>query len=269
MLLKELREKPHLSASSLTTYQDCSLLYKFSRIDKIPPEFKSDSLVFGTCIHSVTAEIYQNRMYGIEFCLKEVHESFKKHWTLLAMDNQEIRFADGKDFQSYLADGLELLSVYYENRPDDKLQIISIEEPFQLFIDGCDIAIIGSTDFVALDEAGNLIIVDTKTSSKSYSKSDVENNFQLTLYQMALKNAGFADRDILLRFDCLVKTKIPKFEQYYTTRSVEDEKRAIRKIKAVHQAIQKEVFIPNDTSWRCKNCAYKSACDEWFLQGAI
>jgi putative RecB family exonuclease len=39
------------------------------------------------------------------------------------------------------------------------------------------------------------------------------------MYQIAAKQNGFADREILLRFDALIKTKTPKFEQYWTTRS--------------------------------------------------
>jgi len=30
---------------------------------------------------------------------------------------------------------------------------------------------------------------------------------QLTVYQMSAKANGFKDRDILLKFDCLIKTK--------------------------------------------------------------
>jgi putative RecB family exonuclease len=35
------RARPHLSASSVGDYIDCGLLYRFGRVDKIKPEFKS------------------------------------------------------------------------------------------------------------------------------------------------------------------------------------------------------------------------------------
>ena len=84
---------------------------------------------------------------------------------------------------------------------------------------------------------------------------------------MAAKANGFSDREVLLKFDCLVKTKNPKFEQYYTTRTETEELRLIRKIQRVWEGISKGVFIPNDTGWKCKTCPYKKACDEWFLNG--
>ena len=63
------------------------------------------------------------------------------------------------------------------------------------------------------------------------------------------------DREILLRFDTLIKTKTPKFEQYWTTRSKLDERRLIKKAAQVWNGITKGVFVANDTSWKCKGCA--------------
>ena len=76
MVLSELRQTPHLSASSINEYVECSLLYRFGRIDKLPMEFKSDALEFGTCIHRVLEEYYSARMIGDRMLLKDVHEFF-------------------------------------------------------------------------------------------------------------------------------------------------------------------------------------------------
>ena len=86
------------------------------------------------------------------------------------------------------------------------------------------------------------------------------------MYQIAAKHNGYGDREILLRFDTLIKTKTPKFEQYWTTRSELDERRLIKKAAQVWDGITKGVFVANDTSWKCKGCAYKQACDE-YLEG--
>ena len=51
--LKNLREKPHLSSSSLSTFLSCSLQFKFSRIDKIPAKSKSSALLMGSVMHQV------------------------------------------------------------------------------------------------------------------------------------------------------------------------------------------------------------------------
>jgi putative RecB family exonuclease len=95
----------------------------------------------------------------------------------------------------------------------------------------------------------------------------VDRNQQLTCYQMAARANGFSQREIVLKFDTLIKTKKPKFEQYYTVRTDIHEKRLIRKIQKVWEGINRGVFIPNDTSSKCPNCHYRQHCDEWFLKG--
>ena len=266
MDISELRKEPHLSASSIGDYIDCSLLYKLGRIDKLPMEFRSDSLEFGSVIHKVLEEHYRMKMEGNTLSAKDLHQIFEKHWRETAEDKKDIRYSEGKDFKTLLLEGKELLTVYHNKIPEDNFRIIGIEEPFSFTIGGCPVPIIGAADLIEEDESETLIITDWKTSGRAYSTEEVDKNFQLTLYQAAVKKNGYSDREILLKFDCLIKTKTPKFEQYYTTRSEIDEIRAVKKILEVWNGINKGVFIPNDGSsnWKCKGCAYKKACDDWF-----
>jgi len=149
--------------------------------------------------------------------------------------------------------------------PEDNFKIIGIEEPFSFTVKGCPVPIIGAIDLIEEDDSEVLIISDWKTSGTAYSNDEVDRNFQLTLCQMAAKANRYSG-NILLRIDCLIKTKSQRFEQYYTSRTEEDEIRAVRKILEVWNGISKGVFIPDDGSsnWRCKNCPYQKACNDWF-----
>ena len=265
MELSELRKLPHLSSSSISDYVDCGLLYKFGRIDRVPREFTADSLEYGTCAHRVLADIYQGKLLNSPLKLKEILELFSRYWTEAADNNDKIKFADGKDFETYLIAGRELFTTYFNKIPDDNFKVLAIEEAFSFKIEGLDTPIIGACDLIE-EDSGTIIITDWKTAGKSYSNDDVDKNFQLTLYQMAAQANGFADREILLRFDCLIKTKTPKFEQYYTTRSDEDIIRAKKKIMTVADGISKGVFVPNDGHWKCKGCAFAENCRNWFLE---
>jgi putative RecB family exonuclease len=267
MELSELRQKPHLSASAISTYVDCSLQYYFNYIKRLPMEFVSDALEFGTAIHLTLADYYRAKMTGDRLLLKDIHESYRQHWTKRVKDRSDIKYADQKDFQSYLIEGVDLLTAWFNKLPDDTFSVVAIEEAFVFEIDQIPRPIVGAIDLVEEDDAGTIIITDHKTTGRAYSIDEIDQNPQITIYQMAAKANGFADREILLKFDCLVKTKNPKFEQYYTTRTEIDELRLIRKIQTVWDGIHKGVFIPNDTSWKCKSCPYKKACDEWFLNG--
>ena len=268
MLLSDLRQMPHLSISAVNSWIDCGLMYKFGKIDKMPMEFKADALEFGTVIHLVLGEYFEKKMVGERMPLKDVHQSFEAHWHRVAEGRTDIQYANGKDFGTLLMEGIDLLTAWYMKLPDDNFKVLGIEEAFSFHIPGIEIPLIGALDLIEEDDAGTIIITDFKSSKKSYSVSEIDQNQQLTTYQLAAKANGYADREILLRIDCLIKTQKPRFEQYYTIRTEIDEIRLIRKIKQVWDGISKGVFVPNDTSWKCKNCSYKTACDEWFLRRA-
>jgi putative RecB family exonuclease len=268
MELQELRKLPHLSSSSISDYVDCGMLYKFGRIDRVPREHLSDSLIYGTTIHRVLADVYHGKMLNSPLDIKEILELFEHYWTEVADENDEIKYATGKDFKSYFIEGTDLLTTYFNKVPNDNYSVLGIEEAFSFEIDGLFLPIIGAMDLVEEDEAGTIIITDFKTAARAYGNDEIDKNFQLTLYQMAAQANGFADREILLRFDCLIKTKTPKFEQYYTTRSDEDIMRAKKKIMQVADGISKEVFVPNDGHWKCKGCAFADHCRNWFKEVA-
>ena len=267
MNLHDLRQQPHLSASSIGDYLDCGMLYKFGRVDRLPREYVADALEFGTVIHAVLAEYYQAKMTGDRMLLKDVHESFRQHWQRVAEGREDIQYADGKDFKTYLIEGVDLLTAWYHKLPDDNFKVIGIEEAFSFELLNLPVPVIGAIDLIEQDESGTIIITDFKTSGRAYSVDEVDSNMQMTVYQLAMKSNGFGGREILLKLDCLIKTKKPRFEQYYTTRSYVDELRLLRKIEKVWEGINNDIFIPNDQSWRHKNCPYRQICDKWFLTG--
>ena len=60
-------------------------MFKFGRIDKLQPEFKADALVFGTAIHAVLAEFYEElKTTGKKMSAKQLQEIFECHWARLA-----------------------------------------------------------------------------------------------------------------------------------------------------------------------------------------
>ena len=99
MLLSDLRQTPHLSASSINDYTECGLLYKFGRIDRIPMEFVADALEFGSTIHRVLESYYQAKMIGDRMPLRDIHELFEKQWRDAAEGREDIKYAKGKGQQ--------------------------------------------------------------------------------------------------------------------------------------------------------------------------
>lgn len=267
MNISELRDRPHLSVSSIKAYTECGMYYKFSRIDKLKRDFVSDNLVFGSTIHKALADFQYLRLMGMILDSKELEERFSTYWTDAVEAAENIRYSKGKDFHTLLFEGKKLLKAYHNEAPIDAYTVLAIEEPFSMTIEGLDVPIIGIMDLVEEDPDGTVIITDFKTSSKAYSNDQINRDPQLTVYQMAARANGYRDRNVLLKFDVLVKTQSASLKQYYTSRTTDQEERMERKILQVWDAIKKGVFIANDTSWKCPGCEYKSHCDAWFERG--
>ena len=260
MDIEELRKKPHLSASGINDYLECGLSYRLARIEKVAPDHKSDVMEFGKAIHMALADYQFNRKKEIILSSEDLQDLFDYYWRQRA--DERILYKEGKDFNILLSEGKNLLKRCYPCL-ENGYTVLAAEEPFEFAIEGIDIPIIGVIDLIEEDESGSLIITDYKTSQRAYSNDEVDKNFQLTLYHMAARHNGH-ENDIILKLDCLIKTKTPRFEPYYTTRSDSDLQRAVKKTQAVWDGISKGVFIPRDTSWKCKDCLYKSHCNKWF-----
>ncbi|HOG81994.1 MAG TPA: PD-(D/E)XK nuclease family protein [Smithellaceae bacterium] len=268
MKLSEFRKGPHLSASAIAEYMECSLSYRFSRIDQLKPEFKSDNMEFGSCIHQALADFHQERMMGTILTMEQLQERFIYHWTIRAFDNTEIKYGPENSFDKFLEKGQALLETYHDHFSDENVTVIAIEEPFRFNIENLPVPVVGVMDLVEEDHQGNIIITDFKSVAKSYTENDVSRNPQLTLYHLFCRSNGYAGRNIILKLDCLIKTKTPQFKRYYTARDKQDEMKAVKKIQEVWKGISKGIFIPNDTSWKCNECFYKTACNAWYREEA-
>jgi putative RecB family exonuclease len=206
MELKELRKKPHLSHSSINMYMECGLQYKFSKIDKLKPQFIADNLVYGITVHRVLADFHQERLIGKLLSADDLCDLFGMYWKSAAEDSESIKYSKKNTYDSIMSGGKSAAKAYHRHLPKDLYTIVAIEEPFSITPDGLDIPIIGVMDLVEEDSDGTIIITENKTSGKAYSNLQIDKNLQLTVYQIAARSNGYADREILLRIDCLIKT---------------------------------------------------------------
>lgn len=268
MDINSLRSSPHLSASAINLYSDCSLAYKFRYVDKLDSEFLPEAMVLGSSIHDALAQFYMGLLTGEKLTLEELKDVFKVSLHQRArQDTIPVQYKPNRSFPALLMEGDGLLEAFFTKLDVSDFTILAVEEAFSFTMPGLDIPIIGVYDLVLEDPSGVITIVDHKTAAKAYSTRDLNDNFQATVYSMAARANGLAHRELLFRFDCLIKTKTPKFEIVYTSRTQEDGIRASRKIMAVWEGIEKGVFIPNTGSWKCSGCGYQSACEQWLDGG--
>lgn len=256
-------ELTHLSYSSVRQYMDCGLQFKFRKVDQLEPEHTSEALVFGLCVHKALAKFHQQRSENKPVNASELADWFEGYFTGAVQNTPKIKYSNGNDFQSCLTQGKKLLEVFHQSLPQEsQCSVLDIEKEFRLEIEDIPYPIIGYIDLVETDEEGNVLLTEYKTASKAYSTPQIDLNEQVTLYHMALQNI-YPEKQVMVKIDCLIKTKTPKFEQYYSYRDIDDHHRLIKTLTQVAKGIKAGVFIPNTSSWKCAYCEYKKACHEW------
>ena len=129
-------------------------------------------------------------------------------------------------------------------------------------IPDCDYALAGVFDLIESDKE-TPVLVELKTSAKSWSDYTVRDDLQSALYTYAMKEMGYESG--LVRFDILVKNKSPKLQQLHIAREQRDIDRALLILKGVIEAVEKEAFYRNP-SWACLDCPFKRRCHRGVIE---
>ena len=106
--------------------------------------------------------------------------------------------------------------------------------------------------------------MDWKTSASRWPAGKADRDLQATVFSYAYeKQNGTAP---LFRFDVITKTKNPACESHYTSRGFHDFRRFEALANRAQDAINKGVFLPNETSFACGECPYRDRCRQWHLK---
>lgn len=253
-----------ISKTHMQTYLMCPRKFYFQYVVNLPWEFTPASLPFGKALHAAVAFFYGTLQHkGWKPDLPSVIAEFKAVW-----QNEtarcEVVFTSSTE-ESMEGLGTALLQSFYEQVKPRTIE--AIEYPFSVPVydpDGgrpLDFTLVGIIDLIESDEEGNLIISELKTSAKRYADSQGENQLDGLIYAYALDQLGFrtADNRTLIRYDVLVKTKTPAFQQAYFNKEAGDYRRLTRWIKEILQALDRGAFYPN-FGWSCKQCQFKKTC---------
>jgi len=256
---EQAQDKPHLSYSQVNTYLCCSLKYRFHYLDQIEPPFVGSALAFGSCIHEAVGAFYQSCLEGDPLSASQIHDVYRQAWQSHSKE-RPIRFFNGDSEESLTAKAQRMLEVFHEAF-DPAVQIIGIEEPFEVDLGKRVPPLVGWIDAVELASDGTVSVIDLKTASKRYSDQTVHSNMQLTCYSLGAQTLGF-NGDTRFRLDVILKTQNPELIRYETTRTDADRERFLKLVKSVWQGIKKEIFFPKE-DWQCGQCPFAYNCKSW------
>lgn len=241
-----------ISYSSIETYQNCPLKYKFQEIDKIKTP-KSKEAIFGTLLHSTLKFIHTPRI--LSPTLEQALNYFSSSW------NSEV-FDSEIEERAAFSQGIKIIQNYYQKNDISQTNIVDLESHFEIEIgEGKELHIVsGIIDRIDKTENGYEII-DYKTTKKMPSQEKVDNDLQLSIYLKAflhrypkeIKNINNIIVSLYYLKHGVKLSSAQKLEQLEKTEQLFLD--IIKKIKA-------EKFEPI-ISPLCDWCGYQNRCPMW------
>ena len=269
--LKELREKPHWSFSSLNTLLNiCSLQWAFEKVYREIPQFTPLALVFGGVFHDCCGYVALMRMAGKEADRNDVLQRFADLFVdQTKTRNPPVLFrADkGEELETVVDLGQRMLSVYLESL-DPEEKVLGAGIPFSVFLHDVNgellpKPLIGEFDLVVSKEMFP-IIVDWKTASKRWTAGKEHEDLQATAYLHAYRTQH-RSRHVGFRFEVVTKTKNPSCTSLYTARDEDDTLRMAELMRFADRIVEQGLFVPSP-SFFCGGCPHKTACASWHLR---
>jgi putative RecB family exonuclease len=249
----------HFSYSQLNTYMTCPLRYRLQYVEMIPPAFTTSALAFGSSIHEAVAAFHQQHLLGETLRPDQMLDVYRQAWA--SRNGEVIRFCNGDNQEGLQEKARQVLSVYHESF-DPRVEVLGIEEFFELSINETVPPFQGYVDLIEQDAGGAVTVVDLKTAARKLSNGQADNNIQLTAYSIGAEALGFNPDQLTLRLDVVTKTKSPELVRYETTRTEQERDRFCKLVTNVWHAIERETWFPRQ-DWHCGNCAWAEPCARW------
>ncbi len=240
-----------LSHSSISTYEQCPLKWKFHYIDRIPEEPKP-FFTFGTVMHEVMEFFYMEmengRVKGPRFEAPGVDELLRYYSAIWSSEGYE----SPEQEENYRMLGEKIIREYHEQHAPKFHMPIATEQYFKIDVNG--IGVRGYIDRVDKLGPESVGILDYKTSKNQFQLPQVEKNEQLALYQMAFEELYGK------RVERLTLYHLRSNMDFSVGRRPDEMIDALRaKIIRVAESIEAGNFEPKKSAL-CRFCDYQHLC---------
>lgn len=257
----------HISFTQLDTYLQCPRRYMYQYVMGVEWEHIPAAIPLGKSLHQPVAQCYLAiQQNGKPPPLDTLLSAFDDIWDKEGA-HKKIKFDEEQSFGATKAQGRELLAVFYAELRAQR--IVAVEYPFSVEMtdiktgEVLPVKLIGAFDLVEADDENNLVVVDLKSTERRYSDNQLDTNLQSSVYSYAVVQLGWAppDKDVLVRFDVLLKTKKAAMERYPVVRNSFDHRRVFGIIREVLRGIEQQIYHPRP-GWYCADCPFKRKCDK-------
>jgi putative RecB family exonuclease len=248
------------SHSKLSCYEQCPQKYKLQYIDKVETEVEqSIEAYLGVRVHETLEKLYRDLGYQkvntLDELLEFFHSEWKKNW-----DDSIVIVKEEYGPENYLKMGEKFITDYYNKyKPFDKGKTIALEERILITLDDAgEYKLQGYIDRVMETEEGYYEVHDYKTNSRLPLPEYLQNDRQLALYAIGIKERYPDVKDVRLVWHFLA------FDKEVDSTRTNEELEALKKdVISLIEKIESDEKFEAKPSLLCDWCEFKPICRQW------
>ena len=248
------------SHSRLSCFEQCPQKFKLKYIDKVETDVEQSAEAFlGSRTHETLEKLYRDLQHQkentIDDLLSFLHDNWEKNW-----NDSIVIVRKGYTKDNYLKMGEKFVTDYYKRyKPFDQERTISLEDRIIINLDDSgDYKLQGFIDRLVEIKDGYYEIHDYKTNSRLPLPEYIENDRQLALYSIGVKERYPDVKDVRLIWHFVAFDK--EIDSTRTDKELEELKQ--NTIQLIDR-IESEEKYPTNSSKLCDWCEYKPICKEW------
>lgn len=243
------------SHSRINTFENCPLQYKFNYIEKIKCDEESIEAFVGSRFHETMEKLYQDLRFRV-YTLEELLSYYEDQWSKNYHENILI-IRKERTVEDYKNLGRKCIEDYYRRyHPFNQRRVLAIEKRIVIDLQGDEKYLVqGYIDRIDQKEDGTYEIHDYKTSGSLPEQSYLDQDIQLALYQIGIKNIWKDVEQVNLIWHYVTFDK-----EMSSTRTKEELETLKENIIALIDEIENtEEFLPKESAL-CNWCAYPDLC---------
>jgi putative RecB family exonuclease len=250
-----LNPPPHLSASSIGTFNQCPLKFKFNKIDGITDD-PTEATLMGNFVHDVLETFYSYKQEDRNVSL--ARELAKNIWDTQWME-KVVPWVKGDDARRMFRwNSWWCIENLWQIENPETITPSGLEHEVNGPVGG--VTVKGFIDRFSKNEDGKLTISDYKTGKVPKPQYSGDKFFQLHLYAYLLRETGIGDTSdvelLYLKEGKRLSGKVTEHELKLAENLVVNTKEKIDKAcELEHFETQKSVL--------CGWCSYKKICPAW------
>lgn len=262
-----IKKRDYLSASQVSTFLSCPLLYKKTYVNWEKQSFKGsmEYVIYWTAIHAVLEYNYKQKMESrVDLPLEEILDFWNKTFSRLL--NEDSTKFNEKNVTDLTKVWIKMLTLYMRDIAPNN-QPIAVEQFFEIVSEKYWLVIKWQIDLITED----WLVIDFKTiwdtKAKMWSQKYVDNLLQLTMYSIAYRKTYWKS-ETWLKIEALKRLKTwPKLDIIETKRTTRQIEQLWQLMKQMRKLIDLWLFYPNLNS--CNWCDFETSCSKLCLDDEV